>query len=370
MTPSAWLKAATVGPPLLISMLLGIVFSALLPPLVQLSLLAAHVALAGILATGRLEGTMVRLVWGGRPPTPGEAPTLNRILTLVERHLADSGLTVLVGRGRDLWVGPVGRRHVLLSPQVVHAHRSGRLPDLELVALIAAAAGRLRHSRTSYDLAFAMWSWPWLLIVAVAQAVGRRMAWIPLVLVVWKARIVVGVSAVVLEATEGRPGSAVICGLFIALSYLTSWWASRWEAQLLLAADRFVTRQGLGEPLARHLLRHASDPATLDRADRLRGPAPPPLAVLASATPVVPHPPAVRAASMPRITRRPPASPGCRVGHRSRNALTTSGAGHPAGLCRAARCLPRRSGGATTPSRRGGQPTPGGDESTVVRQRG
>lgn len=290
MTPSVWLKAATVGPPLVISLLLGIVFGALLPPLVQLGLLAAHVALAGILAAGRLEGAMVRLVWGGRPPTPGEAPTLNRILTLVERHLADAGLTVLVGRGRGLWVGPVGRRHVLLSPQVVHAHRSGRLPDLELVALIAVAAGRLRQGRTGYDLAFAVCLWPWLLIVAVAQAVGRLVAWIPLVLVIWKARIVVGVTAVVLESTEGRPGSAVICGLFIALSYLMPRWASRWEAQLILAADRFVTGHGLGEPLARHLLRHAGDPATLDRADRLRAPAPPPLAVLASATPAVPHP--------------------------------------------------------------------------------
>lgn len=295
MTPSVWLKAATMGPPLVISLLLGIVFGALLPPLVQLGLLATHVALAGILAAGRLEGAMVRLVWGGRPPTPGEAPSLNRILTLVERHLADSDLTVLVGRGRDLWVGPVGRHHVLLSPQVVHAHRSGRLPDLEMVALIAAAAGRLHHGRTRYDLAFATWSWPWLLVVAVAQAVGRLMAWIPLVALAWKARIVVGVTAVVLEGTEGRPGSAVICGLFIALSYLMPWWASRWEAQLLLAADRFVTGHGLGEPLARHLLRHAGDPATLDRADRLRGPAPPPPAETGIRDTVVPHP-----ASRPR----------------------------------------------------------------------
>ena len=288
MTPSVWLKAATVGPPLVISMLLGIVFVALLPPLVQLGLLAAHVALAGILAA-RLEGAVVRLVWGGRPPTQGEASTLNRIVTLVERHLADSGLTVLVGRGRGLWVGPVGRRHVLLSPQVVHAHRRGRLPDLELVALIAAAAGRLRHGRTRFDLAFAVWSWPWLLVGAFARAVGRLVAGIPLVRLAWKARIVVGVTAVVLEATEGRTASAVICGLFIALSYLMPWWANRWEAQLRLAGDRFVTGHGLGEPLARHLLRHSGDPATLDRADRLRAPDSPPLAELASATSVARH---------------------------------------------------------------------------------
>ena len=290
MTPSVWSKAATVAPPLVISLLLEIVFGALLPPLLQIGLLVGHVALAGILAAGRLEGAMVRLVWGGRPPTPGETPTLNRILTLVEWHLADSDLTVLVGRGRALWVGPVGRRHVLLSPQVVHAHRSGRLPDLELVALIAAAAGRLRHGRTRFDLALAACAWPWLLIGAVAHTVGRRVAWIPLVVLVWKARIVVGVTAVVLEATEGRHGSAVICGLFIALSYLMPWWASRWEAQLRLAADRFVTGHGLGEPLARHLLRHAGDPATLDRADQLRAPVPPPLAEMASATSIARHP--------------------------------------------------------------------------------
>ena len=71
MTPSVWLKAAGVVPPLVISALLGIVFGALLPPLVELGLIAAQVTIAVVLATGRLESTVVRLVSGGRPASLG-----------------------------------------------------------------------------------------------------------------------------------------------------------------------------------------------------------------------------------------------------------------------------------------------------------
>lgn len=270
MSPSVWMKAAGVIPPLVISALLGIVFGALLPPAVELGMILAHLALAVVLATGRLEPSMVRLVWGGRPPTPGEAPSLDRLHRLADRHLADAQLILLIGRRRTPGVRAVGTRHVLLSPEQIHAHRTLRINDCEQLALIAHAAGQLHHGRTRCNLALTVFTWPWQLVQAIALATGQLVAWIPLVTLAWKSRIVVGVTAVILETTQGRTPSAIICGLFIGMSYLMPWWGRRWEHQLTLAADHYVTTHGLGEPLARWLLRTANDPATHDRADRLR----------------------------------------------------------------------------------------------------
>ena len=270
MTPSMWLKAAGALPPLVISALLGIVFGALLPPLVELGLILAQVTLAVVLATGRLESTMVRLAWGGRSASLGEAPSLDRLHRLVDHHLGDARLILLIGRRRTPGVRAVGRRHVLLSPEQVHAHRLGRISDRDLLALVGHAAGQLHHGRTRFNLALIICTWPWQILRTIGLATGQLVAWIPLVSLAWRARIVVGVIAVVLEAGEGRVGSAIICGLFIGLSYLMPWWERRWETQLTLAADSYVAAHGLGEPLARYLLRHALDPATHDRADQLR----------------------------------------------------------------------------------------------------
>ena len=225
---------------------------------------------------------------------------MDRLRRLVDHHLGDARLILLIGRRRTPGVRAVGRRHVLLSPELVHEHRTGRISDWDLLALVGHAAGRLHHGRTRFNLALIICTWLWQLVRTIALATGRLVARIPLVTLAWRARIVVGGIAIVLETSEGRVGSAIICGLFIGQSYLMPWWGRRWEAQLTLAADSYVAGHGLGDPLARYLLRHANDPATHDRAGRLR-----------AGTPGGPGP-AAGAARVPTPTERHGAASGAR----------------------------------------------------------
>lgn len=222
------LKAAVVLPDVLISSLLWLVLIAALPVTVSFGLTALGIALGALLAAGLGEDTVVRVLYRARRATPAEAPRLAVAWRIATHNLDADGVRLrIVNQGAP--VATAGRRHVLLRHDVVAAYRANEINARQVAALIAQGVGRLRHGHTRFDLLWTVWTIPWDFIRGLAHAIGRRLAWIPLVQFAWRTRIVVGTIAVVLEAQAGRWPSPIILAAFITLSYLGPRWRRSWE---------------------------------------------------------------------------------------------------------------------------------------------
>lgn len=277
MTGPLWLKWAVVAPGLVFSLLLAVVFGALLPPVGELAAFLAWAAIGLVLATGGYERRAVALLWQARAPQPGEQLALARVTPRVEAAAGRSVPVLITSHGDP--VGSAGRRHLLLRADVVHAHRLGRISDPDLAALMLHALGRLTYGRPRFDTAIACWSLPWHLLRTMGLGVARGAARLPLVGLAWQARFIVGGIAVVQEIQQGRPANSVIVGLVLAFSYLMPHWRRRWDSQLTRAADQYVAAHGHRDGLVRVLTQAPLSPALLDRLDRLKArstsPAPP-----------------------------------------------------------------------------------------------
>jgi len=263
-----WLKALAVWPHVGISWLLWLVFGAALPPWPGAIVFWGSVALSIALGAGALEKLGSRVLFGARTPTQAQLRRLAAPLRLVEDRTSVAGIRLTVGR-TGLPACGVGRRTVVLDPSVVDDYRAGRLSHQEVAALIAYSVGRLRYGLPRFDLLVAFWRAPWDFIRSLFVGAGNALSWVPLGKPVWRARFITGAIAVVLELQAGRPASAVICGVFVALTYLMPAWRRRWESHLSDVADQYVADLGLAPALVRYLGRFPSDTALLDRIDRL-----------------------------------------------------------------------------------------------------
>jgi len=237
------LKAAVVIPDIVISSLLWLVIVAALPPAVGLALTVVGVVIGAVLATGHGEDTAVRLLFGASRATPAEAPRLAVAWRLATHDLdADGVLLRIVTHGPP--VATAGRRHLLLSREVVDANCSNEINAHAVAALITEGIGRLRHGHTRFDLLWTFWTIPWDFMLGITHTIGRRLAWIPLVQFAWRTRAIVGTIAVVLEAQAGRWPSPIIIGVFIVLSYLMPRWRRLWFRHL----DGSATATALNVP--------------------------------------------------------------------------------------------------------------------------
>ncbi|WP_028707508.1 hypothetical protein [Propionicicella superfundia] len=216
---SLLLKAAVVVPDVLISSLLWLLIIAALPPVVGFVLAVGGLVIGAVLAAGLGEDTAVRFLYRARRATPAEAPRL-AVAWRNATHQADAdGVRLrIVSHGPP--VGTAGRHHVLLRRDVVAAYCTNQITAHQVAALIAHGIGRLHHGHTRFDLLWAVWTIPWDFVRGLAHAIGRRVAWIPMVQFAWRTRFVVGTIAVVLEAQAGRWPSPIIIAAFIILSYL------------------------------------------------------------------------------------------------------------------------------------------------------
>lgn len=233
--PSVVLKAAVVVPDVIISSLIGLLLVAALPPTIGLGVTLAAGAVAVVLATGLGEDAAVCVLYVARRPSRVEAARLAGAWSMVTSRL-DTGRVRLRISSLVPPVTTAGRRHVIVSRQVIDAHRDGRLTDRQLAALLAQGVGRLRHGHSRFDLVWTFWTMPWDLIRGFAVGVGSLFGWVPLIQFAWKVRFIVGSMAVVLEAQAGRWPSPIIIAAFISLSYLMPWWRRTWETQLTEAA--------------------------------------------------------------------------------------------------------------------------------------
>ena len=228
---SLLLKAAVVLPDVAIASLLWLVIIAALPPAVGLGVTVTGLAVAAVLAAGHGEDLTVRFLYRASRATPTEAPRLAEAWRLATHNLDADGVRLrIVTSGPP--VGTAGRRHVLLRRDVVDAYRTNQITARQVAALIADGLGRLHRGHPRFDLLFSIWTIPWDIIRGVAYAIGRRLACIPLVQFAWRARLVVGTIAVILEAQAGRWPSPIVIAVFITLSYLRPRVTRAWEQRV------------------------------------------------------------------------------------------------------------------------------------------
>ncbi len=226
------LKAAVVIPDLIIASLLWLVIIALLPPVAGFVLTVGGLIFSAVLAAGLGEDLTVRVLYRARRATPAEAPHLAVARRIATRRLDADGVRLrIVSHGPP--VGTAGRQHVLLRKDVVAAYCTNQVAAHQVAAMIAQGFGCLRHGHTRFDLLWTFWTIPWDLVRGLGHAIGRRLAWLPLVQFAWRIRIVVGTIAVILEAQAGRWPSAIFIIAFIALSYVMPSSARSWERHLL-----------------------------------------------------------------------------------------------------------------------------------------
>lgn len=236
------LKAAVVIPDVIISSLLWLVIMAALPPVVGLSLTVLGLVIGALLAAGLCEDIAVRLLYRARRATPTEAPRLAVAWRIATHQLDAGGLQLrIVTHGPP--IATAGRRHLLLSREVVDAYCSNQINAHAVAALITEGIGRLAHGHTRFDLLWTFWTIPWDFIRGIAHTIGRRLTLIPLLQFAWRTRAIVGSIAVVLEAQAERWPSPVIIGVFITLSYLMPYCRAAWERRLTQAGDRYVAER-------------------------------------------------------------------------------------------------------------------------------
>lgn len=238
-TTGLLLKAAVVIPDVIISSLLWLVIVAALPPAVGFALAVVGLVIGALLAAGVGEDTAVLLLFRARRATPAEAPRLRVAWRIATHHVDADGVRLrIVTHGPP--IATAGRRHLLLRRDIVDAYCTKEITTHQVAALIAHGIGRLHRGHTRLDLLWAVWTIPWDFVRGLAHAIGRRVAWIPLVQFAWRTRCVVGTIAVVLEAQAGRWPSPIIIGVFIALSYLLPCWRRDWQTHLRWAANSYV----------------------------------------------------------------------------------------------------------------------------------
>lgn len=225
------LKAAVVIPDLIIASMLWLVILALLPPAMAFILGALGITVMALVGAGLGEDAIVRILYRARRPRVSEAPRLAVAWRIAAQHLAADGVRLrIITHGPP--IATAGRRHVLLRRDIVSAYCAHQINAHQIAAFIVEGIGRLRHGHSRFDLLWTVWTIPWGIIRGLGHAVGRRLAWIPLVQFAWRTRPVVGTIATVLEAGAGRWPSPIVLALLLALSYLVPHARDAWEQPL------------------------------------------------------------------------------------------------------------------------------------------
>lgn len=273
-TTGLLLKAAVVISDVIISSLLWLVIVAALPPAVGFALTVVGAVIGALLAAGLGEDVAVLLLYRARRATPAEAPRLRVAWRIATHQLDADGIRLrIVTHGAP--IATAGRRHLLLSREVVDAYCANLINAHAVAALVTEGIGRLHHGHTRFDLLWTFWTIPWDFIRGIAHEIGRRLAWIPLVQLAWRTRAVVGTIAVVLEAQAGRWPSPIVIGVFIALSYLMPRTRIAWHRHLTVAVERQAAGFGFAGPRTSRVPRHQQDRTVAGRGDLLAvGPRP------------------------------------------------------------------------------------------------
>ena len=256
------LKTAVVVPNALIGLMLSVVFLGLLPPVLALAVFCSGTVLSILLAAGIGESAAVRILHQARPLTPDETRRSAACLAIVTAGTTPSSVQIRVATGR-LPVRTAGPHHLVISPDVLDAHRHGRTTERQLATLLLQGVGRLRVGHTRLDLVWRLWTFPWDALRSAAVSIGRQLGWVPLTSFAWNVRLVVGALAVVLEAQAGRWPSSTTIAVVLALTYLMPLASRAWERHLKRESEQWASAQQRRVPLvAVHTLHPLPTPTT------------------------------------------------------------------------------------------------------------
>ena len=273
---SNWpLKAVCVSPALVSSTaLVTFVGGPALPVWAGNALFCAGLLIVGALLVGVGEPTAVRLLFAARKLDGVERTALAPVVTeLCHFELGPPLVTLLVSRRHGLSAAAIaqGRRTIVLSPELVHAIVTRRMPPAEAIAVVAHACLVARSGLNRQNPAIAFWSTPWRMLSWLVRPLG------PLVGFAWRIRVIVaGVaiwqSATTVPATRGAvTGGAV--AILLALTYLLPRWSTSWERLVAGTGDRELIPLGLAPGMISFLRRCPQTMAVIERLQLLDRPA-------------------------------------------------------------------------------------------------
>ena len=237
-------KARAVSVPVLVSTGVTCAVGALLPPVPGLALFVLGLVIAGALLIGRMEPLAVRLLYGAWPLTGADQRVLAPALTALCPHGLGPPLV-------DIWVRPrgpatavtaTGRRSVLVNRALLEAMTSEAISVERATALLAREAGLVRAGATRFDLVLRWWTTSWVVLRAGLVAVAHFFGVAAPVRVMWKARWLVAVIAVVQAVAADHRGLAMLVATIVVTSYLWPRWVRAWQRRLSEIGDGAVAR--------------------------------------------------------------------------------------------------------------------------------
>lgn len=273
--PTPVLRLISVGPALVVSLVIELMAFSLLPDLVAAPAMLGFAVLVGALALGVLESPMVKLVTWSRLASSAEL----EMWSPVQAHLASCGVgerRLLVRRsprGTTRGVVRLGRDSLVITPGVLDALYRRRLAVSEVAAVVVHAEGWHRTMARRGDLAMMAATTPWRVLAEAFRGMTGGMSRLTLGGVAWRLRGVTGVICVVQGFTEGRPWSGVLGGSVIALSYLSPAAGRELSGRATVRADDLVVSMGLGSDLGA-LWRRLGEQVATQQLQRLEVPPP------------------------------------------------------------------------------------------------
>lgn len=269
---TVWLKALMIGPPMLVSAALYLVALASMPAPVAVPGAALLTGALGVLACGPGEGVAIRVLWGGRRLRREELEDLAAALTaLCRAGLGPPVVELLVRRDPAVAAFGVGRRTVVMSAGLVAAVADGRIPAEHAAAVLAHAAAVVRSGVVRRDPLLTLAILPWIALSMLAAVVSRPLRRVPVVALVWRARIVVVTVAVVHAVVDGDVALAMLVAVIGGVSYGVPIAHRRWRALTTRVGDDAVRGAGLGHALAAYLAACSTTPAARSRVQYLDG---------------------------------------------------------------------------------------------------
>ena len=268
-------KALAYGPGVVFSAMVTVMLGGLLPPLVGPVVIAAFVVLTVAVLSGVAERQAVRVLGQSRPLTAAEVDALAQAVGFACRHGVPMSELELRVRESSVAVAAygVGRRTVVVTSGLVRAVRDGRLPVDQAAAVLTHGAGAVVSGAVRSDLALEFCTLPWQIARGILSALTAPFRRLPLLSLAWKCRFVVATVAAGQSAMAGQPGVAVLIVTVGALTYLTGRWERTWARALVTIGDTAVREAGLGDALARFLLRRSRSFEAHERAHALSRPA-------------------------------------------------------------------------------------------------
>jgi hypothetical protein len=273
------LHVTAVGPAMLLSAMITLTVTTLLLPSGSSSAVLGALAVASWLTvTPGGERAALRVLRGARRLSSVECHALAAVMTdLCRLGLGPPIVELYVGRPARPVAEAHGRRSVVMTPTMLQAAVTGRLPHDEIVAVLAHEGVTLRSRIVVHDLAISVWCLPWQVVAAVGRPTIRLLG------VFWKLRAGVFAVAIWQALFDPRAGSspaagaptAIALSIGLLLTYSVPVCTAHWESYVCGSADVELVRLNLGDAMATFLRRMPSTPSSVRRGAMLSPPAPP-----------------------------------------------------------------------------------------------